>query len=199
MADKLIVAPGCSIRYPAGVSAKGSARPVLTQGVELPDGLFTPSQRAAHIQSGFAKVVSASERPDPATLPKSIPDRPGETEAPPINSGGKGDSGSGSDPVTTAAPPTGMAAAGGIPDVGDQGAGVFAAPSAIEPVTQPVPGAEIDGAGSEVGPWIFNPAELQGKPLEELNVLIAARDDTVEPFGTVEEAIAYLSQNFITE
>ena len=70
------------------------------------------------------------------------------------------------------------------------------APSTVK---QPVPGAEIDGAGSQVGPWIFNPADLQGKPLEELNVLIAARDDTVEPFGTVEEAIAYLSQNFITE
>ena len=196
MADKLIVAPGCSIRYPAGVTAKGSGRPVLTQGEELPDGLFTPSQRKAHIDSGFAQVVSAADRPDPATMPKSIPDRPGESEAPPINAGSKGDSGSGSDPVTTDAAPTGVSAAGGIPDASDGGAGNVLAPSTVE---QPVPGPEIDGAGSEVGPWIFNPADLQGKPLEELNVLIAARDDKVEPFGTVEEAIAYLSQNFVTE
>lgn len=196
MADKIIVAPGCTIRFPVGKVAKGSGRPVLTQGQELPDDLFTPAQKKAHIKSGFAEVRRASDLPDPATMPKSIPDRPGETEAPPIDSGKGGDSGAGSTPVTTEAGATGVSAAGGIPDVNDGGAGVRISPERVE---QPVPGAEIDGAGSEVGPWIFNPAELQGKPLEELNVLIAARDDTVEPFGTVEEAIAYLSQNFVTE
>lgn len=194
MADKVIVSPGCSIRYPAGMSAKGSQRPILTQGTEIPDGLFTPTQIREHVKSGFAKVVQRSDQPDPATLPKSIPDRPGETIPPAINSGDPGPSGKGSDPVTTSQDKAPAATPGNIPDVSDEGVGVFASPRA----EQPIPGPEVDGAGSEVSPWTFDPYMLAGKPVDELNILIKERDESVEAFETPEEAIAFLSQNFIT-
>lgn len=200
MADKVVVSPGCSIRYPAGRVPTGSKRPVLTQGVILPDGLFTPAQIKGHIESGFAKVVSVSDQPDPDTLPKAIEESPGQTKAPPINSGTEGEGGKGSDPVTLTDVPTGMSAAGGIPDASDGGAAVPIAASTIadEVARQPIPGPVVDSAGSPKGPWIFDPATLSGKPLDELNVIIKERDEAVEPFATVEEAIAFLSQNYIT-
>ena len=194
MPDKIIVAPGCSIRYPAGVTPKGSRRPVLTQGVIIPDGIFTPAQIKAHLASGFAKSVAVSDQPDPDALPKAIEENPGQTKAPPITGGDDTAGGKGSDPVTLDDVPTGVSAAGGIPDASDEGAGVSASPVAV----QPVPGPEVDGAGSPKSPWIFDPAELAGKPLDELNIIIKERDAAVEPFATVEEAIAFLSQNFIT-
>lgn len=195
MADKLIVSPGCTIRLPAGVVLKGSQRPTLTQGMVLPDNVFTPPQRAEHLKSGFAKVVNVSDQPDPAALPKSIENRPGEKAAPPISSG---DGAKGSDPVIIKDQPTGLAASGGeIPDVSDQGAGVSASPTSVVP--QPIPGAKIDGAGSPVSKWIFDPATLVGKPVAELNILIKERDPAVEAFETPEEAIAFLSQDYIAE
>ena len=145
--------------------------------------------------SGFAKSVSVSDQPDPDTLPKTIEVRPGETKAPPITAGDGNPGGKGSDPVTLDDVPTGMAAAGGIPDASDPGAGAILSPATV---TQPIPGPEVDGAGSPKSPWIFDPAELAGKPLDELNVIIKERDTAVEPFATVEEAIAFLSQNYIT-
>ncbi len=216
MADKLIVAPGCCVRYPSGVSPRGALRPVITQGQELPANVFTPSQIREHLKSKFVLSVPQSAMPDPASLPKSMPNRPGETVAPSINAGDPAPGGKGSDPVTISDQPTGVAAAGGIPDASDGGAGVRISPETlaaeaaaavaplslappVAPVEQPVPGPKIDGAGSQVGPWIFNPADLVDKPLEELNVLIAERDPNVDAFTTVEEAIAYLSQNFVTE
>jgi len=42
-------------------------------------------------------------------------------------------------------------------------------------------------------PWKLDPAQLEGKPLQELNLMIKERDDSIEPFETVEEAIAQLS------
>lgn len=48
-------------------------------------------------------------------------------------------------------------------------------------------------------PWDFDPADLEGVPLEQLNVLISERwvDQLVEfePFDTVEEAVAHLCQD----
>ncbi len=201
MPDKIIVARGCSIRYPSGVTPKDSRRPVLTQGVVIPDGIFTPAQIKEHLTSGFAESVSVRDQPDPDALPKAIEESPGQTKAPPINAGEEGAGGKGSDPVILDDVPSGMSAAGGIPDASDPGAGVrvSAETLAAEIAPQPVPGPEVDGAGSPVSHWIFNPAELAGKPLDELNIIIKERDAAVEPFATVEEAIAFLSQNYITE
>jgi len=49
---------------------------------------------------------------------------------------------------------------------------------------------------SPKGKWDFDPATLSYKTIDELNIMVFERDDTVEPFDTVEEAIYHLSQNF---
>ena len=57
---------------------------------------------------------------------------------------------------------------------------------------------EQEGRGLDVTPskWSLNPADLEGKDLDELNVMVLERDETVDPFETVEEAVAWLSQDF---
>lgn len=44
--------------------------------------------------------------------------------------------------------------------------------------------------------WNLDPMTLVHKSLSELNVMIAERDPSVEPFDTPGEASAYLSQDF---
>lgn len=44
--------------------------------------------------------------------------------------------------------------------------------------------------------WVFDPQSLAGKTLDQLNTLVKETDPKVEPFTTVEEAIAFLSQDF---
>ncbi len=44
--------------------------------------------------------------------------------------------------------------------------------------------------------WILDPADLQDKNLDELNVMILERDDELDQFETVEEALAWLTQDF---
>lgn len=50
--------------------------------------------------------------------------------------------------------------------------------------------------GAPRGKWFHNPKELNGKDLKKLNLMVAAVDPTVEPFDTVEEAIAQLSEDW---
>lgn len=44
--------------------------------------------------------------------------------------------------------------------------------------------------------WILDPANLEGKDLDDLNVMILERDDSIEPFETIEEAIGQLCMDF---
>ena len=52
------------------------------------------------------------------------------------------------------------------------------------------------GGGGSYGPWNMDPASLKGKAVEDLNALILGKDKSVEPFETVKEAVAFLSQSF---
>lgn len=44
--------------------------------------------------------------------------------------------------------------------------------------------------------WTVDPADVEGWSLDQLNVRIKEIDERVEPFETVEEAVAWLSQDF---
>lgn len=44
--------------------------------------------------------------------------------------------------------------------------------------------------------WALDPDGLRGKPLEELNVMIKERDDSLPLMETEAEAIAFLSKNY---
>lgn len=45
--------------------------------------------------------------------------------------------------------------------------------------------------------WDLDPDGLKGKSLEELNVMVAERDPEIPALDTVEEAVAWLSQDFV--
>lgn len=57
-----------------------------------------------------------------------------------------------------------------------------------EPEPEPEPVAR--------GPWRHNPDHLEGKSLDELNIMVQEQDEDIEPFETVEEAIFFLSQDY---
>lgn len=49
----------------------------------------------------------------------------------------------------------------------------------------------------ENSPWTLDPDGLKGKSLDELNVLIQERaQEDIQPMDTVEEAVAFLSQDY---
>lgn len=198
MAPTLVVAQGGCVRLPAGKVRKGNARPVLYQGEVIPGGLFTDSQLKEHLKSGYIVPMNRTEIVDPASLPASTEKRPGETIAPPITAGKKGDNTEGSDPVTTA--PTGPATRD-VPDVNDGPSVPISAPvienanAAAE--AAPAPGPVVNASGNPVSKFIFDPATLQDKSVEELNVLIKQCDETIDPMDTAAEAIALLSQDFV--
>lgn len=70
-----------------------------------------------------------------------------------------------------------------------------------KPVEHP-PGVEPDlGITDEGKPvvhprWSFDPDGLRGHDLDTLNVMILERDGDVDPFESVEEAVAWLSQDY---
>lgn len=45
-------------------------------------------------------------------------------------------------------------------------------------------------------PWMLDPATLEGKTIEQLNVMVAERDPSIQAFPTAPEAVAFLSQDF---
>lgn len=47
-----------------------------------------------------------------------------------------------------------------------------------------------------VGKWTFNPAKLEEKTLDQLNVLVQERDSSQSPFEKREDAVARLSSDF---
>lgn len=60
----------------------------------------------------------------------------------------------------------------------------------------------IDAKGSPVSApvlsskWNLDPEGLRGYDLESLNVMVLERDDSLDPFDTEAEAIAWLSQDY---
>ncbi|MEK7424591.1 MAG: hypothetical protein AAB131_12220 [Actinomycetota bacterium] len=56
------------------------------------------------------------------------------------------------------------------------------------------PAINPDGKGK----WRVDPATLSGRTLEQLNVQLKEIDATVEPFDSIEEATAFLTQDFAT-
>lgn len=61
----------------------------------------------------------------------------------------------------------------------------------------PKPEAPVEVAThTRVSHWNLDPDGLRGKSLDDLNILVAERDPSVEPFTTVEEAIGWLSMDY---
>ena len=56
---------------------------------------------------------------------------------------------------------------------------------------------EISDSKESGSVWVLDPDGLFGKDIEELNVMIAERQPEVDPFDTAEEAITWLSQDYV--
>jgi len=66
----------------------------------------------------------------------------------------------------------------------------------LEPFIQPEP--EKPKQPTYLTPWVINPEMLVSKDLESLNVMVVERDPspTCPTFDTIEEAVAWLSQDY---
>lgn len=60
-------------------------------------------------------------------------------------------------------------------------------------VSEPPAPVADSAAGSK---WVLNPATLEGKSLDELNVMVAERDKSIDPLTSIENAVSLLSQDF---
>jgi hypothetical protein len=166
------VARGNSIALGRGANNK-----LLKPGEYLPDDY--PLNKARNLQRQ-GKVVAENLTMHPEYIPNTpVADPPG-TSVKPLRTAGRNDmlDASKSDP--------------------------FAAPRESIHVQTPS-GIQTSSGPAEKAPqpvthkqtlWHLDPAGLEGKTLDQLNVMILERDETVEPFGTTEEAIAFLSQHF---
>jgi len=47
-----------------------------------------------------------------------------------------------------------------------------------------------------VSKWALNPADLAGKTLKQLNIMILEKDQSMEPFDTLDQAVEALSKDF---
>lgn len=113
--------------------------------------------------------------------------------------------------------PPGMGDIKPLPNMSDTSDGVVksqdGSPIIVEPISPPAKGVQrvqelrdagLDKQTPRTGEpskqtqslWIMDPANLESKDLDELNVMIAERDPEIEPFQTVEEAKAQLTKDF---
>ena len=67
---------------------------------------------------------------------------------------------------------------------------------AFDPTTPPPPPPK--GRTGRMNPsiWVVDPSGIRGLDVDQLNVMILERDAKVQPFETVEEASAWLSQDY---
>lgn len=172
------VKPGCMIvgPYPACREFRGGS--VVTEG-ELSKG-----QMEEHIRSGHAEPVNLGSSPVPDQLverPPGMVDMPGVSSSEdqviilrdasaPVTAFGKKDPGPGPIIVT-----------------GDE-----------KTVQQSVKltGKKDKAAKQRTSIWDLDPTNLGDKKLDDLNAMILERDDSIDPFDTVEEAIAHLSRDY---
>ena len=180
-----IVAPGGSISVSMKKDRnpkKKYARTILASGTQVTPKLreecgMTDAKVEEHLRSGF--LLAPSQPSDPfATAPGVTVNEQSAIRPDQMIRTGEGNKQRG---VRTAA---------GSLDLGNNAVTVDNAmsdPNAAKQPSQPV---------STEGRWTLNPSALEGKSLDELNVMVAERDSSIEPFETSEEAIAHLSQDY---
>ena len=132
-----------------------------------------------------------------------IPGLPPHSRKEHLESGFMVEEGSREQAAAVYAPPPGTTAP--IP-IGEQGTDGDAKPIEIEQpksaftkeepekVSTPVED-KIEGKKGSV--WILDPDGLRSKSLEELNVMVIERQPELEPFETYQEAVAWLSQDYV--
>lgn len=84
---------------------------------------------------------------------------------------------------------------------GEHATGVTTSEGGVQKLHLDPPATATTGtvAQSDPSPWTIDPSTLEGKDVDELNVMILERDPEQETMETVEEAVAFLSQDYVPE
>lgn len=187
-----------NIRVNKGASIYHNGR-LYTEGERLPDNL-PPGVVEGHLKSKYAVDADARQEEVPAD---QIPGRDQvqallgthdgtqevrtDTGVPVVVNSQDGSGAA----ATTYVAPSGTG-------TGNAGASIVEENTATaSPVAangdQPAPGNVIE---QQQTPWNVDPATLEGKNLDELNVMVLEKDDSMEPFEDEAEAKAQLSKDF---
>lgn len=160
-------------RVKAGCSvmlpARNGIAELLTAGAVVPDGALTKKQIEEHVNSGFLEPTVTRQSFENDTLVENAPGM---------------------------VPPTPIKTEDEVESYDDRAIRVSGRP--IKTEMRPAKSLKVSANApvSKSSPWILNPAGLEGKSLEELNVMVLERSKTIAAFETKEEAIAQLSQDF---
>lgn len=173
MAKQFVVARGCNILLSSGKQLRAGF--IVTEGKKIVvDGREHPPMDAKkierHLRSGYLKHHSVLREEGPITPEQFTENPPGKVKAPALPGPGKEDGISENKALTTAV-----------------SNGISTSVKDKEPSTEQT--AQVTSK------WVLDPALLEGKTIDELNVMIVERDPKVEPFATAEEAVAWLSQD----
>jgi len=173
MARTFKVAPNCCILPPEGAGSKD----LISSGTVITDADLPSQLIQEHLRSGFLLPVNAPEIPDaiPGVVsikPPSIETIIGKDSRPLVISG---QSGNGKD-------------ARALQITEDEAAAKKKAADEA---------AASGNKGPDLSPWVLDPEELaKNDDLTALNVMILERDPDAKPLETIEEARAFLSQDF---
>lgn len=177
------IAPNCSI-----MSAKTNdillPKDIITPEMQKFHG-FTPKIIEEHLKSKYLKPYTVAI--DPEQLKEELyATPPGVTSDAVVKI--KPDTS-----IETSAGPSRVRSASGPKDTDPPVMNLVESGQPVQPV-QPVATTPGMPASSV---WILNPATLQGKPLAELNVMISERNADVGVATSIEQAVSYLSQDFV--
>ncbi|MCP4897877.1 MAG: hypothetical protein GY906_12970 [bacterium] len=154
---------------------------VLTPGTKIARGVFTDPQVKEHIRSGFLAEVREGAPP---------PENPTPDDNPVVKKDNVGD---GSNPsMTTTADIEGAEKSDKTVVAGAGGGEGTVSQGTVEKTEEQPAGEPLVHEGK----WNINPAALASKSLDALNLMVIGRDETIDPFETVEEAAAFLSQDW---
>lgn len=148
-------------------------------GEYLPDGV---PQKAieSHIKSGYVVAVNQEGPPEQALL---VENPPGQDLGPAVSAGGDINDKSKRDNLDKQVFTT-------VPERSSAGS-----PGNVMQTTSKKPAAPVTQVRSL---WNLDPALLKSKTIDQLNVMVQERDNAVEPFSTTPEAVAFLSQDFVS-
>jgi|GEM_PF-3269456 len=168
MAQQFIVAKGGAIVLPGGALLEAGS--IFTQGEPIRlQGNSYPPLTSPQIEEHLRSgyLQLYGIKDEPITASDLTDSPPGKVETPPLPGPGK----DGIDPKEA------------VMSINTGGVEVSSKPTA-PPVVQ------------EQSPWNLDAETLQGKDVDELNVMILERDENGPEFETKEEAMAFLSQDF---
>jgi hypothetical protein len=163
------VADGCSVLDDKAGATGTLLRPGTILNNDHFDEQWLVDQAKNNIIKPVVKVEQIADRDEPPPV-----SQPGVV--PPIPVGGSSDG----DGSKVSSEPARINTGAGGPTITSG----TTPPAGAEPVQQ------------EGSIWNLDPAGLQSKTLEQLNVMVGERDAQAQPFETTAEAIAWLSRDF---